>query len=205
MGYKFSFPRDLPTPSNPCTHSSLGRPTPERGRNRGLSESLHCWNVGMKTHFLATDLGGEVQGQKDQPTFHHHVPPCWGSPEWCGASETLTSSVSLKPLLGGDKSPANVWGWEAECQSVPPLGNHWPKPPTLTQHKSNRFAYLYYLRMLLQKKTKPVNGPNTTWGKSGGAKKRGRCQTIIHPANLPETLSLESILAGRCMCHQEGS
>lgn len=41
------------------------------------------------------------------------------NPVWHGASEMLTSLASLNLLLSGVEDPANVWGWEAECRSIP--------------------------------------------------------------------------------------
>lgn len=39
---------------------------------------------------------------------------------------------------------------------------------------------------------------------TGGAKRGRRDQPMTCPANLPETLMLESILSERCVYHQEG-
>lgn len=85
------------------------------------------------------------------------------------------------------------------------LGNHLSKLPTVARHKNN---LLHELRQKNYKCSFPLRklqtATKTNWKNSGGTKRREQTPAPNNPANLPETLALESVLIERCVRHQEG-
>lgn len=76
------------------------------------------------------------------------------------------------------------------------LGNHLPKLPTVARHKNN------FLHEVMT--TSPTKENTNCCQNQLEEFRREQTPAPNNPANLPETLALESVLIERCMCHQEG-
>ena len=87
--------------------------------------------------------------------------------------------------------------------SFVPLGNHWPKLPALATGWQSLAWVVPQQRgsILPWKLTQRINLENSGWGTVGRGRRR---EEMICLANLPESFVLESVLAERCMNHQEG-
>ena len=85
------------------------------------------------------------------------------------------------------------------------LGNHWLKLPVLASHDDNDSFLVSQQEVLLWNDKECGAAAKNSPGEFGrGQKEGGDTSLQYRPTNLPESFTLEPVLAERCVCHQEG-